>query len=311
MSGTIVFPTNPTDGQLFTANNTTWQWNGTAWVNANTGANFLPTTGGTLTGPLQLAANAASALQATPLQQVQSLVAAATGTQFNVIDNSLLWVNTRGWVSGTALAANAYGLDRWRAGAAGCTMTLASSPAGANAAGNVATITAGSLQQVVEGGFLKTATYTLSWVGTAQGRVGTNPYAASPIQVSATQSTNLTVEFNTGTLSQVQMQLGTIASAYQVPPPGLEQIRCMRYCMTAAFNMNAYNLQGANISVSQWFPVQMRTAPTVTISNQSNSNVSAVSVNTAGAWGVIMTAGPFLANGNGWGGALLLCSADF
>jgi hypothetical protein len=33
----IVFPTNPTVGQLFTANNTTWQWNGTAWVNANTG----------------------------------------------------------------------------------------------------------------------------------------------------------------------------------------------------------------------------------------------------------------------------------
>lgn len=56
MSGTIAFPPNPTDGQLYTFNNTTWMWSASrgAWVNANTGAVFVPLSGGTMTGPLAL-----------------------------------------------------------------------------------------------------------------------------------------------------------------------------------------------------------------------------------------------------------------
>lgn len=50
MSGTISFPANPTVGQLYTFNNTTWVWNGTVWANANSGTNFMPVTGGTFTG---------------------------------------------------------------------------------------------------------------------------------------------------------------------------------------------------------------------------------------------------------------------
>src|SRR5215469_9179820 len=73
MSGTITFPPNPTDGQLYTApNGTTWIWhaNPGVWANANTPTNFLPLSGGTMSGAITLPGNAATALQAVPLQQV-------------------------------------------------------------------------------------------------------------------------------------------------------------------------------------------------------------------------------------------------
>jgi len=50
----VSFPPSPTVGQTYTYGGVTWQWNGTAWVNANTGVNFVPFSGGTMTGPLSL-----------------------------------------------------------------------------------------------------------------------------------------------------------------------------------------------------------------------------------------------------------------
>jgi len=75
----------------------------------------------------------------------------------NAIINGNFQINQRG-VSGTVtLAAGAYGHDRFKAGASGCTYTFATS-------NNVTTLTisAGSLIQVVEGLNLYTDTYTLS-----------------------------------------------------------------------------------------------------------------------------------------------------
>lgn len=46
MSGNpIQFPPNPTVGQLYTFAGATWQWNGTAWVNATAAGAFLPLKG--------------------------------------------------------------------------------------------------------------------------------------------------------------------------------------------------------------------------------------------------------------------------
>ena len=120
MSGTIAFPPNPTIGQLYTFNNTTWVWNGTVWANANTGTNFLPLAGGTMTGPIALNGGGSYITE-------------------NYVDNSGFTINQRNYASGTALAAGVYGLDRWRGGpASGGTLTFT-----ANAASTIVTISAG------------------------------------------------------------------------------------------------------------------------------------------------------------------------
>ena len=142
----------------------------------------------------------------------------------NAIINGNFGINQMA-VSGTVtLAAGAYGHDRWKAGASGCTYTFATSE-------NVTTITisAGSLIQVVEGLNLMTGTYSLSWQGTAQGKIGAGSYGNSGITGSVTGGTNLNIEFGTGTLSLVQLEKGTVATPFEFRSIGQELALCQRY----------------------------------------------------------------------------------
>lgn len=142
----------------------------------------------------------------------------------NAIINGNFQVNQRG-VSGTVtLAAGAYGHDRWKAGASGCTYTFAT-------VNNVTTltITAGSLIQVIEGINLYSGTYVLSWSGTAQGKIGAGSYSGSGVTGSVTGGTNLNIEFNTGTLSLVQFEPGTEVSPFERRDYGRELMMCQRY----------------------------------------------------------------------------------
>ena len=154
---------------------------------------------------------------------VSTINGVAIGTK-NVIINGNFNINQRA-VSGTVtLAAGAYGHDRFKAGASGCTYTFATVE-------NVTTITisAGSLIQVIEGLNLQTGTYTLSWSGTAQGKIGGGSYSATGVTGSATGGTNLNVEFNTGTLSLVQLEKGSTATSFDYRPYGTELALCERY----------------------------------------------------------------------------------
>jgi hypothetical protein len=142
----------------------------------------------------------------------------------NAIINGNFAVNQRA-VSGTVtLAAGAYGHDRFKAGASGCTYTFAT-------ANNITTLTisAGSLIQVIEGNNLFTGTYTLSWVGTAQGKIGGGSYASSGVTGTPAGGSNLNIEFNTGTLSLVQFEPGAIATPFERRPFGQELALCQRY----------------------------------------------------------------------------------
>ena len=142
----------------------------------------------------------------------------------NAIINGNFQVNQRG-VSGTVtLAAGAYGHDRWKAGASGCTYTFAT-------VSNVTTltITAGSLIQVIEGINLYSGTYALSWSGTSQGKIGAGSYSGSGVTGSVTGGTNLNIEFNTGTLSLVQFEPGTEVSPFERRDYGRELMMCQRY----------------------------------------------------------------------------------
>ena len=197
----------------------------------------------------------------------------------NAIINGNFQVNQRG-VSGTVtLAAGAYGHDRWKAGASGCTYTFAT-------VNNVTTltITAGSLIQVIEGINLYSGTYALSWSGTAQGKIGAGSYSGSGVTGSVTGGTNLNIEFNTGTLSLVQFEPGTEVSPFERRDYGRELMMCQRYywrtesATTSQYLTSFYAASGiGDLYVPMTFPVFMRASPTVTpVLGSDISGVNAV-----------------------------------
>jgi len=188
----------------------------------------------------------------------------------NTADNNGFAVNQRGYVSGTVLAAGAYGHDRWKAGAGGCTYTFAA-PSGPSVS---ITITAGTLQQVVEGASLIGGTYTLSWTGTAQGRIGAGSYAASPVSGTVTVGTNTTIEFNTGTLSQVKFEIGSVATPWVALSPQQQFAACQRFYWTGMLYGGSTLGAGNSFYLSTALPVQMRASPTVASPSNTNTNVS-------------------------------------
>lgn len=194
----------------------------------------------------------------------------------NYIDNSGFTVNQRGYTSGTALAASAYGIDRWKAGSGGCTLNFTASPPSTQV-----TIAAGSITQIVEGVALLTAAYILSWQGTAVCSVNGAATVPSPVVVNATAGANLTLTWQGGTLGQVQLELGTVVTPWLPQPPQIELARCQRFFYVAGFFFAAYAVV-ANQAI--WWmvfpPTAMRAVPTVgrvtaaTIANISGYNFS-------------------------------------
>ena len=173
----------------------------------------------------------------------------------NRIINGNFGINQRG-VSGTVtLASGGYGHDRFKGGASGCTYTFATS---ANI--TTLTITAGSLIQVIEGLNLESATYTLSFSGTAQGKIGAGSFSSSGVTGSVTGGSNLNIEFNTGTLSLVQLEKGSTATSFDYRPIGTELSLCQRY-----FQLSRSAFGGGNTSVQALlniaYRVTMRATP--------------------------------------------------
>ena len=156
----------------------------------------------------------------------------ATLLKNRLIDAGFI-INQRGYVSNTALSSGTYAHDRWKAGSGGCTYTFTQGSAGVPI---VITITAGSLQQVIEGCNMPDGgTFTLSWTGTAQGRVNGGGYSTSPLIVTGLiAGANCTVEFNTGTLSFPQLEVGSSATGFEYRQYGQELTLCQRYYETQA-----------------------------------------------------------------------------
>lgn len=172
-------------------------------------------------------------------------------------------------------AASTKGFDRWKAGASGCTYSFSTS-------GGVTTltITAGSLQQVIEGINLQTGTHVLSWTGTAQGKIGAGGYSASGVTGSVTGGSDLTIEFNAGTLSLVQLESGSVASPFEHRAYGKEEHLCRRYFQAyGRFRASQYAVGPSTLQVP--FPVNppMRAAPTVSLVSVSVAfNASAIAL---------------------------------
>lgn len=205
----------------------------------------------------------------------------------NKLHNALFAINQRRVAGTVTLAAGAYGHDRWKAGAAGCTYTFA-----ASGNGTVITISAGSLEQVIEGVNVEGGAYYASWVGTAQARVNGGAYAATGfLTTGLAANTNTTIEFGIGTVSLPQFepqQSGqTGPTTFEQRFTGSELALCQRfyyrrwntwayYGVVAVLAECDYSLCGLLFR----FPVTMRASPTSKISALSDFGINVYNTNT-------------------------------
>lgn len=187
----------------------------------------------------------------------------------NLLINGNPTINQRGYVSGTNTGgANEYTLDRWRVVTSGQNIAF-STTAG------ICTVTApaGGVEQVVEGASILGGSYVLSWTGTATATVNGNAVTNGGT-VTLTGGSNATVRFSSGTFAQAQLEPGTVATAFEQRPAGVELLLCQRYFWrrSGAEYYGAGYFQSAtewNGCVMQW-PVAMRTAPVLTFAAASN-----------------------------------------
>jgi hypothetical protein len=223
----------------------------------------------------------------------------------SLIINGRFNINQRQKSGTVTLAAGVYGHDRFKAGASGCTYTFATS-------GGVTTltITAGSLQQVIEGRQIRTGTHTLAWTGTAQGKIAGGSYSASGVTGSLTAGTNATVEFNTGTLTDVRVFPGIVAQAFIDIGDAAELFACQRYCVrfstvggaSTVFQSSAIWTGTTGGFVTGPFPQTMYASPTFVAEGAASQYqifdvvASAYSACTAVSSNVVTNSGYYLFN---------------
>ena len=229
------------------------------WVSpyiAGTGSWAIPGTIGSTTPNT----GAFTTLSATGAVTITNVNGASVGGFRNRVRNGNFGVNQRGVSGSVVLSAGAYGHDGWKAGASGCTYTFATS-------NNVTTLTisAGSLQQVIEGINLESGTYCMSWTGTATGKIGAGALSASGVTQAVTGGTDTTIEFSTGTLSRVQLEIGS-ATTFEQRPYATELAICQRYFLgfaaaASVAQANPFGTTGVALYVP--LPMSMRVTPSI------------------------------------------------
>ena len=216
----------------------------------------------------------------------------ATLLKNRLIDAGFI-INQRTYVSGTALASGSYGHDRWKGGASGGTYTFTQGSVGVPI---VITITAGSIQQVIEGANMPDGgSFVLSWTGTAQGRINGGSYSSSPLTVTGlTAGANCTIEFNTGTLSFPQFEVGSSVSGFEYRQIQQEWYLCQRYYAKLSDPTSTTGTLGNGMSEATTtcfftVPFVMRTAPSINFSSLTLSTGSSTpTVTGAGSIATIM-----------------------
>lgn len=210
-----------------------------------------------LTGLLGMTGNAPDARAALGLPNAGSI----SGVR-NLLINGNFAINQRGYVSAAATSgANQYTLDRWRVVTSGQNLAFS-----ASGNGNEVTAPAGGLEQVIEGASIEGGTYVINWSGTATATVG-GVSRAKGDAFTLTENSNVTVRFSSGTVSNAQIERGSVSTPFEQRPYGLELSLCQRYCFVApagwvgGFDWAA-STAAAYVHSIGYFPVAMRAAPT-------------------------------------------------
>lgn len=215
----------------------------------------------------------------------------------NKLINGSFGINQRVYVSGAATTVGQYTFDRWKVtGTGGVTFSTTA---------NKTTVTVPSgqtLQQVIEGLNLQSGNYVLSWEGTAQGRIAGGSYGASgAVTAAITGGTNTTIEFNTGTVANVQLELGSVATPFEQRARSSEVALCGWYSRPWEAGYSDSVVTSSTRYGFTQYP-EMRTAPTVVnqVAIGTQANVSSVAFSDITARGLRMDITPT-------GSAVVLC----
>lgn len=205
----------------------------------------------------------------------------------NLLINGDFQINQRGFAGG-ALAAGAYGFDRWKAGPAGAALSLA---------GYVLTLSSGALVQPVEPSLWGVASFaglplTLSVEGLAGENLSVSIGSASGVisPGSGRRSVTLTpAAGDTGplpvsiapasgavTLARIKLEFGRQPSGWAARPATLEEALCARYHWRpeAGLALDAYQAAGGTVQQAITLPVRMRAVPSAAFAVSGATNVA-------------------------------------
>ena len=181
----------------------------------------------------------------------------------NLIINGSGRINQLGYSSGTATGSdNEFALDQWFVRLTGQNLTFTGTDAG-----RTMTAPAGGAAQVIDGPNVAGGTYVINWTGTATCTVnGTSRAKGDTFTLGA--NTNVIVIFSSGTFTNVQLELGTVPTAFERTDRGSELTICQQYAwvpdITDRLWLMAADNNGLARSVSVPFPRTMRAVPVVT-----------------------------------------------
>lgn len=160
---------------------------------------------------------------------VESSLSAIGAINFgkNYLLNSKFKINQQQVTGTVILAAGDYGHDKIRGGASGGEYTFAES-------GGLTTFTiasAKSLEQEIDGSDIESTDVVLSWEGTAQGRIngGTFGNSGEVKALGVFGGSNVIVEFNAGTVANIQLEEGTVATKLEYRSDSEELYLCQKY----------------------------------------------------------------------------------
>ncbi|MNJ19111.1 hypothetical protein D3C77_134290 [compost metagenome] len=183
----------------------------------------------------------------------------------NLFLNPRFRINQRGYVSGTAAAAGQYTLDRLKMTLAGQSLVLAPSGTGVRA-----TFPAGGCDQIVIGENVRGGVYTLSWVGTAVGKVNGVVIANGGQTAALPAGVNITINLSGGWAEDVVFQLGTAPTPLGDQGEAAELFDCQYYGYAMVPSVNFQGICTVSFVYSGLiglgvlrFPRAMRANPTV------------------------------------------------